>query len=134
MASMTRIALIHWNTEQAEQRARHLRTHGHQVTSHSERGGGAVRAAVAESPDVVVIDLSRLPSHGRECGIHLRGRKATRHLPLVFVDGAPEKVGRVEAVLPDAVYAPWSRIRSAVQRALASQPRQPIVPTQHMAG
>lgn len=131
---MARIALIHWNVEEAEQRARRLRAHGHQVMSHSDQGGNAAREAVAEPPDVVVIDLSRLPSHGRECGIYLRGRKATRHLPLVFVGGAPEKVARVEAALPDAVYTPWSRIRGAVKRALSAPPREPIVPTQHMAG
>ena len=32
-------------------------------------------------PDAVVIDLSRLPSHGREFAVALRGSKATRHVP-----------------------------------------------------
>ena len=35
--------------------------------------------------DAVVIDLGRLPSHGREAGVFLRASKSTRLIPLLFV-------------------------------------------------
>jgi len=82
----------------------------------------------------VVIDLSRLPSHGREMGSFLRQRKATRHIPVVFAGGDPEKVERTRKALPDAIYTPWSRIRSALKRSLARPPADPVVPPPVMEG
>ena len=82
----------------------------------------------------MVIDLSRLPSHGREMGSFLRQRKATRHVPVVFAGGDPEKVERTRKALPDAIYTPWSRIRSTLKRALARPPADPVVPPPVMEG
>ena len=42
-----------------------------------------------------MIDLTRLPAHGREVGAALRDTKATRFILLVFVGGEAEKVARV---------------------------------------
>ena len=60
-----------------------------------------------DPPGAVVIDLGRLPSHGREVVVFLRGSKSTRLIPLIFVwtegvEGDPEKVARVKVTLPDA--------------------------------
>ncbi len=55
-------------------------------------------------PDAIIIDLSRLPSQGRDVAMALRSHKSTRVVPLVFVDGEPEEVERVKAQLPDALY------------------------------
>ena len=38
-------------------------------------------------PAAVVIDLDKLPSHGREVAVYLRQGKATRRIPLVFRQG-----------------------------------------------
>ena len=43
-------------------------------------------------PDVLVIDLTRMPSHGRELAFAIRRTKYTRQIPIIFVDGEPEKV------------------------------------------
>ena len=75
-------------------------------------------------PDAVVIDLSRMPSHGREVAHSLRGAKATRHLPIVFVDGEPEKVKRTKLLLPDATYTTWGRIKTALPKAIAQAARR----------
>ncbi len=48
-------------------------------------------------------------------------------MPLVFVDGDPEKVARIQALLPDATYTTWARIRGALARAIASPPEAPVV-------
>ena len=49
-------------------------------------------------------------------------------MPVVFVDGQPEKIERVRQYLPDAVYTPWRRIRSSLKRAIAHPPSDPVVP------
>ncbi len=82
----------------------------------------------AQPPDAFVIDLSRVPSQGAAVGVWLRQQKTTRHVPLVFVGGVPEKVARVRGLLPDAVYTEWRRIRGGLKRARVRRPAAPVVP------
>lgn len=106
--------------------ARALRHAGHAVAA-----GALTRAALrvlrARPPAAVVIDLSRAPAQGRDFGVWLRQGATTRRVPLVFVDGEPEKVAAIRRLLPDAVYASWRGIRGAVRRALAHPPANPVV-------
>lgn len=103
---------------------------GHQVEAVTDHhaAGSALRAYRDRPPDAFVIDLSRLPSHGRAVGIFVRQQKATRALPLVFVGGEPDKVEHTRTLLPDAVYTEWSRIGGDLRRALKKTPRKPAVP------
>ncbi len=84
------------------------------------------------SPDVVVIDLDRLPSHGRELGLSLRASKSTSHLPLVFAGGVPEKVGILRTALPDVIFTPWDNgVATAIKQAMA-QPAPPRLPSREL--
>src|SRR5262249_43765133 len=120
------VRLISWNEADAAARARILRRAGYHVISDPpENAGGMVRYFRELSPDVVVIDLDRLPSHGRELGLSLRASKSTSHLRLLFVGGLPEKIELVRAAIPDAIFTPWhSDLAAAIERALA-QPELP---------
>ena len=123
------ILLVHWNATEAEERAETLRAAGHEVVTLSMPVSDDLRALLDEPLDAAVIDLRRVPSHGRDVGVFLRGRKATRHLPLVFVEGDPKKTAAVQKLLPDAAFTPWSRIRAALKSALAAAPpATPVVP------
>lgn len=124
---MKRIVLVHWHAGEAEQRAGLLGRGGYRVTTYSETQGDH-RALAADPPDVFVIDLGRLPSHGREVGAWLRRQKATRRVPLVFIEGDEVKTARVREMLPDAVFSDWDRIADDLPRALASPPLEPVVP------
>jgi len=128
---MSRIVLVHWHEQEAQERAARLQRHGHEVLVHWQQDAGspgALRSVTQDLPDVVVLDLGRLPSHGNAIATSLRARKATRTLPLVFVPGAKDKTAAIRARFPDAVFAPWPRIASAVKRAIASPPSAPVVP------
>ncbi|MHC4549381.1 MAG: PleD family two-component system response regulator [Planctomycetota bacterium] len=125
---MSRILLIHWNAGEAEERAGRLRGAGHEVRCHADQGGAGLRGIGQDPPDAFVIDLGRLPSHGRAVATWLRQQKATRHVPIVFVEGDPQKTRRVRELLPDAVYTGWSRIRGSLGRALRRPPADPVVP------
>lgn len=127
---MSRIVLVHWNKEEARDRAARLRKAGYRVTTHTEEpaGGVGLRDYGERPPSAFVIDLGRLPSHGRAVATFLRQQKGTRAVPLVFVGGAREKVERVRELLPDASYTEWGRIRSVLRQALKKAPRQPVVP------
>jgi len=124
---MSRVRLIHWNADEAAECAAALEKAGYDVEAGPiDRDG--LTALGTDPPAAVVIDLTRLHAQGRDLGILLRKQKATRHVPLVFVEGAPEKIERVRQHLPDAVYTTWGRIGGSLGRALKKPPTDPVVP------
>lgn len=130
---MRRVCLIHWKAEEAEEKIAKLRAAGYEV-DYGQINPGALRDWRKNPPAAFVIDLSRLPMQGRDVAMALRGAKPTRHTPLVFVEGAPEKVERIKNHLPDAVYTTWSRIRGSLKQAIANPPANPIAPESNLAG
>ncbi len=99
------VQVVHWKPAEAE-------------CCPDPTGPAVTRLLRARLPDAIVIDLTRLPSHGRELGAWLREPKKTRHIPLVYVDGEADKVERIKSLLPDAVFTPRSRLLSALKSAL----------------
>lgn len=134
MPAKSRVRLIHWNAAEAAERAAKLRAAGYVVDASGPTPGTILKAITARPPAAVVIDLDRNPSYGRDVGVSIRHTKATRHVPVVFVEGEPEKVERVRAVLPDATFTSWPRIRSALRAAIAKPPATPVVPASNLAG
>lgn len=128
-----RVRLIQWNADEARERARRLQTLGHEV-QHKPLDAAGLRHLREDPPEALVIDLTRLPSQGRDLAVSIRTYKATRHVPLIFVDGAPQKVTRIKALLPDAVYSTWDEIDDALAQAIAHPPPHPLVPESLMAG
>jgi CheY-like chemotaxis protein len=124
---MAHIRLIHWNAAEAEQKAEPLRSIGYEVDC-KLLDPAEMKALKQSPPDAAIIDLTRMPSQGRDIGIWLRREKSTRQVPLIFVDGLPEKTKRVRDLLPDAVYTTWSDIKSALEKALSQKPTNLIVP------
>ena len=126
---MARIRLLHWKAEEAARYLESLRAAGHAVEYQEELRPGMLRA---HPPDAFVIDLSRLPAQGREIGISLRQSPATRRLPLVFCEGAADKVEAVRALLPDASYCGFSKLKSTLRQALAAPVKEPVRPVAMM--
>ena len=134
------IRLIHWNAAEAAKRAAFLTR-----TVRQERTAWYVDASLPATPDilrdlrknppaVLIIDLARLPLHGRDFAMSVRKTAATRSIPLVFVEGDPTKTDRVRAHFPDATFCTWQGVRPAVRAAIASQPAKPAVPATALAG
>lgn len=113
--------------------AARLRSAGHTV----EAGAltpAAMKELRAAPPDAVVIDLGHAFAFGRDIALWLRQAKATRRIPIVFIEGDPGKLERLKAQLPDATYTSRGRIRSAVKEALANPPAKPVKPASALAG
>jgi hypothetical protein len=125
---MQTIRLIHWKAEEAEERAARLAALGYSVDCRLPSGRSFLRELAQDPPDAVLIDLSRLPSQGRDLAIQIRRQAATRQVSLVFAGGQETKVVALRKLLPDAVYAQWSDLGDALARAIANPPRQPFVP------
>jgi len=128
-----RLRLFHWNEEEARARARELRALAYRVV-HGPFARDELRKLRANPPAAALIDLSRLPSHGRDVAMAIRESKSTRDIPLVFVGGAGDKVARIRRQLPDATYTTWGRIAGALERAIERPPAQPLVPSSRLAG
>jgi CheY-like chemotaxis protein len=126
---LARILLVHWKPEEAALRVVALLKAGHDVRLLRPGGIPELRGLAGEPPDAIVIDLGRLPSQGRAVATAFRQRKATRGVPLVFVEGEPEKTARVKALLPDASYTKWRGLPGALTKATRSRPKaKPVVP------
>ena len=127
-ANSRRAVLIHWKAEEGEARLPALRDAGWNAECITPEAGTGLAGLRADPPQAILIDLTRLPSQGRAVGEALRQYKQTRHVPLVFVGGVPEKVEALKKTLPDAVYAPWDSISDALAEALRAAPDSPVVP------
>jgi hypothetical protein len=125
---MRRVLLIHLNAGEGIERAKSLRAAGYDVIRLLPQGLKFLRDVRRDPPAAIAIDLERLPSVGREIGLALRMSKSTRHIPIVFVGGAREKVVGIRKMLPDAAYSSWSNIRADLKRAIARPVTDPVVP------
>jgi len=120
------IRLILWNAEEATTRVAHFDTKQFVVDCSLPSGQSFLRDIAENPPEAVVIDLSRLPSQGRDIAVMLRTRKNTRSLPIVFVDGDPEKVKKIKGLLPDAVYTSWENINEVLGETIINPPKNPV--------
>ena len=127
------VRLVHFDEDEGLERRQQLEALGFEAAFDFGDGLFMARQIKASPPDAVVIDLSRVPSHGREVAHSLRSTKATRHVPLVFVDGEPEKVEKTRQFIPDATYTTWGRIKTALPKAIAKPVDNPIVPDHNAA-
>jgi hypothetical protein len=128
MAPRQRIRLVHWKQEEVGDRAARLEAEGYEVDGRVPGTSIGIKELREDPPAAFVVDLGRLPSHGREVAFALRQSKALRSLPIVFVGGAEEKVAPIRAALPDATFTSWERIGADLRRAIDHPPSDPVVP------
>lgn len=126
--SKKRVRLVHWKAEEVPERIARLEAEGFEVDGDVPGTSIGVKQLRESPPAAFVIDLGRLPSHGREVAYSLRQARGLREIPLVFVAGAAEKVKAIRAALPDATYAGWEEIGPALRAAIAAPPADPVVP------
>ncbi len=100
-----KVFLVHWNGAEAKHLAEGIRNQGWEIAGiEAEDGGRAYRLVGETSPDVIVIYLTRLPSHGRETAAYIRRRKATRDIPIIFAGGEGAALAKTQDKVPDAIY------------------------------
>jgi hypothetical protein len=125
---MARVRIVHWKAPEAGPLVEACRACGFEVEYDDVNGSLLMKLVHEKPPDALVIDLTCLPSHGREVAISLRRTKYARDIPLVFVDGAPEKVDTVRGLLPDATFTSRRQLRAAVKSACAKRVANPVIP------
>ncbi len=129
---MSRIRLVCWNQDLAAERAELLKKAGLDVDASPFDPAGMITRLRENPPALMLIDLDRLPSHGREVALALRASKSMRHIPIVFVGGVEEKVARVRSEVPGALFAEWSKAPQAIRKAMKNPPVLFANPVPHM--
>ncbi len=122
------ILIVHWNREEAEQRAKKIADLGHTVEILFSKDTEQLLRVRKLPPELFVIDQSRMPSQGREIAAYFRRLKTTRNIPILFVGGDKEHVAKTRKLLPDATIGEWRSIRSSITNAMRSTPTLPAVP------
>jgi CheY-like chemotaxis protein len=130
---MPSIRLICWNAAEAKEKAAALESAGYQV-DFEPFSPEVMRRVRQDPPAAVVIDLSRLPSQGRDVAVQLRQFKSSRLTPQVLCGGDPLKLPKIRELLPDAVYTAWENILPALEQALRSPLTNVAVPESSFAG
>jgi CheY-like chemotaxis protein len=120
--------MFSWNVYAAAERKHLLEAQGFRVDPVMSRGTGMVGKLKAAAPLALVIDLDSKPAYGREVAIYMRNTASVRHLPMVFAGGVAEKIARVRAEIPDAVYCGWDAVQAGINRAITAPPVRPVRP------
>jgi CheY-like chemotaxis protein len=126
---MANVVLVHWNEQEAKERARALKALGYKAKILFDPEKHSLAEIREHPPELFLIDLSRLPSQGREIAGHFRRAKATRNVPILFVGGDAERVKTARKLILDAEFATWEEIRAAIKRAIKNAPQNPSVPS-----
>jgi CheY-like chemotaxis protein len=122
--SMVRIYYVHWDRVECLAVVEVLRTAGHRVRHQwrSETGEGAKvwNEVKRTPPDVLVICLDRLPTHGRRVAAVTREVRSLRDLPLVFVGEDGPTLDAARAEFPSACFTTAEKLVETVERVGAS--------------
>ena len=102
------LVLVHWDAGEARELAASLKVAGWRVNT----GSFELKDLKASPPAAVVISLRRLPSHGREIAGALWYTKWGRAIPIVFFDGAPDKLAAIREKFPGAWFTTWDELPS----------------------
>lgn len=132
MGAAATVRLVCWKPELAEAHAGRLAAEGFAVNASPMTVTKFVAHFKSVNPDVLVIDLDLRPSHGHMIAKALRLHPSICRIPIVFAGGAPEKLERVRAELPDAFFTGWDKAPAAIRRAIRSAPRDPVKPEPYM--
>jgi len=130
---MARVRVVHWREAEAGALIEACRAAGHLVEYEAAdlpATARIVRTSVQKGvgPEALVIDLSCRPASGRQLAFAIRGTKYTRQIPLIFVDGEPDKVEPIRRLLPDAIYASRKRVASGISKACKQVLPSPATP------
>ncbi len=110
---MKRVFFIHWNEVELKEMIEPLIKAGFGVDYHFD-----IKKVVdlRESlPDILVISLERLPSHGKAYAEWMWEAKKRQHIPIVFCGGALEKVIPLSIQFPQATFCSINELVSTME-------------------
>jgi hypothetical protein len=111
---MKKIFFIHFNEAELKEKIRPLREVGYNVDYHFSTA--TVVDLRDDLPDVLIVSLDRLPSHGTRYAEWLWEAKKRQHIPIIFCGGKPEKIIAVKEKLPKAVLCSNEKLLATLEK------------------
>ena len=111
---MKTIFFIHFNEAEVKGKIKPLKESGYKVDYHFSPETTA--NLKDDLPDILVISLDRLPSHGKAYAEWLWESKKRQHIPIVFCGGKPEKVIAVKEKLPNAIFCSNEKLLTTLEK------------------
>lgn len=108
------IFFIHWNEEELKEKITPLKKAGFDIDSHFSQESTA--NLKKKLPDVLVICLDRLPSHGRAYAEWMWEAKKRQHIPIVFCGGQRDKVEATRKIFPKAIYCNNEKLLASLEK------------------
>jgi len=111
---MKKIFFIHFNEAELKEKIQPLKQAGYKVDYHFSM---ETTANFKDNlPDVLVICLERLPSHGSRYAKWLWEAKKRQHIPIIFCGGKQEKVITVKEKLPKGIFCSNEKLLSILEK------------------
>lgn len=106
------IFYVHWNEAEWRQRVKNILKNGITVTGAWQTG--AHEYLMKQLPDVLVISLDRLPSHGRTLAQWFWESKKRQQVPIIFEGGQVEKTIPIKTMFPLAKFVENGKVLEAL--------------------
>jgi hypothetical protein len=110
---MASIFVVHWNEEELNALIEPLAKAKHKVRGHWSQHS---TADLKELPDLLVISLDRLPSHGKAIAEWMWEAKKRQHIPIVFVGGEKEKLPSFKTTFPKAKFCSAAKLLDTIEK------------------
>lgn len=111
---MKEIFFIHFNETELKVKIQPLKKAGYKVGYHFST---EIPANFKDKlPEILVICLDRLPSHGKRYAEWMWEAKKRQHIPIVFCGGKPEKVEPVKEKFPNADFCSNEKLIAALEK------------------
>ena len=111
---MKKIFFIHFSEAELKEKIKPLKEAGYKVDYHFS---SETTANFKDNlPDILIICLDRLPSHGRRYAEWLWEAKKRQQIPIIFCGGKPEKVIPVKEKLPKAIFCSNEKLMATLEK------------------
>lgn len=116
---MKSLFYLHWDEQELKDRIKSvkglgLKIHSHWSTKETVKWGDTL-------PDIFIISLDKLPSHGRQYAQWLWEAKKRQHIPLIFIDGKPDKVEQTREKFPKAIYCNSDKLVTTIKNIIKNE-------------
>jgi CheY-like chemotaxis protein len=125
---LPRVLIVQFNPAESSTLAARVEREGFTPEPYVQRGTKGFRYLKTAPPDAILIDLTSMPFYGRWMGSQFRSSKPLRSIPLVFLEGDPEKTAVARRQFPDATFTSWNKIAAQLRKAIANPLSQPVSP------
>jgi hypothetical protein len=108
------IFFIHWNESELKEKIAPLKKAGYKLRCHFSPESTA--SLKDNLPQVLIICLDRLPSHGRAYAEWLWEAKKRQQIPIIFCGGQPDKVETTKLKLPKAIFCSNEKLMTTLEK------------------